>query len=158
MNRHASDAMSLLVAQVAGGQYRLGVRIEPRSGPSLIVVDVQKDYFDPRNGIGKMQKAFCVPGVRSIIRPARSRGWKIVHVVTEHETADSLPRRLRDASHGLYCGKGTPGAEMLPGIWAEGDQVVRKRGFSGFDRTELREVVSAAAPSVTPFPASVSLT
>jgi nicotinamidase-related amidase len=115
------------------------------SPPSLVVVDVQNDYFDPRNGIGTMYKAFCVPGVRSMIREGRRLGWNIVHVVTEHTGPESLPRRVRNLrKSSVYCKLGTAGAETIVGLKSPRDLVVAKQGFSGFDRTAL---IDAVAPS-----------
>jgi len=121
--------------------------VMPPSNPCVLVVDVQLDYFDLRNGIGTINKAFCVPGLRVFLRTARECGWRVIHVVTEHTGVESLPRLLREPPPGsgppvVYCPEGKAGAAILDGIRLPHEPVVVKRGFSAFDGTLLEKCIA----------------
>lgn len=80
----------------------------------LAIVDVQRAFLDPTlGGLGKHEKAFCVPGVRRMIKHARTRGWKIVHVGTQHEGTGTLPTHQARLGIEPYCLPGTPGIEFV---------------------------------------------
>lgn len=106
---------------------------------ALVVVDAQYEFFNPRNAaIGRMQKAFCLPGVRRLVVFARERRWPIIFVRTRHGGRDELPRHLRSKDDGHYC-IGGPGAEIVGGLIADSDVVLTKQRYSGFDGTALAD-------------------
>ncbi len=85
------------------------------SQTALIVIDLQKDFFDPRS-IGAMAKAVCLPGVRKLLEHSRGCNWTIIHVETIHDAATSIPLHLQNLRKPSYCMVGTDGAESLPDI------------------------------------------
>ena len=108
---------------------------------ALVLIDLQNDFFSiGSNRIGSYEKTFCVPGVLSVARVARANGWKVIHVLTEHNGRETLPRHLRRRGLEPYCLKGTAGASIIqvPDLYREGETVVRKRLFNGFHDTELK--------------------
>jgi nicotinamidase-related amidase len=115
---------------------------------AIVTVDLQRAFFDPRlTDIGRVEKAICLPGVRELLALGRRNGWRIVHVVTEHETAATLPRYLQARGRQPYCTPGSPPAELMNGLLAPGDYTVVKHAFSGFGNTTLVTVL-AGVPSV----------
>jgi nicotinamidase-related amidase len=98
-----------------------------------VLVDVQRDFLDPTTapGVGSWEKAFCVPGIKRLLDHARSQGWRVVHVGTKHQGADTLPDHHRRRGISVYCEEGTPGSDFAlePG---EGEIVVFKTWYSAF--------------------------
>lgn len=101
---------------------------------AVVVVDVQKDFLDPTMppGVGSWAKAFCVAGVERLLDCARSRGWRVIHVGTQHEDRATLP--LHHQKHGipLYCETGSLGAEFVIQPVVD-DTVLYKNWYSAFD-------------------------
>src|SRR5437879_4799826 len=109
---------------------------------ALVLIDLQQDFFSTGEGkIGSHNKGFCVPGVRVLAGHARSKKWTILHVITEHDDENTLPRRLRQKGIRLYCQSSTAGAAIIPGVFEPGDRIIRKRHFNGFYETELRQAL-----------------
>jgi nicotinamidase-related amidase len=104
------------------------------SGVAVVLVDVQRDFLDPTlpPAVGAWQKAFCVPGIQRLLDYARSEGWQIAHVGTEHESVASLPFHHRDRNGGLYCRAGTPGCDFVVRPAAV-DTVLFKTWYSAFE-------------------------
>lgn len=112
---------------------------------ALILIDVQKDFFDGRSGhIGNLRKAICLPGVRRLVSHARDRNWDVFHVVTIHEGTHTLPGHLQKLGVQPYCIDGTEGSEIVGGIFEPGDKRISKRWYSGFVGTNLHAEVEDA--------------
>ena len=109
------------------------------SNIALVVVDLQKAFFDKRLSpvTGHLAKAICLPGVRLLLARARQNGWTVVHVITVHKGADSLPVPLSLSGCAPFCLAGSEGAEIVTGLKQSGDFVVEKCHYSGFDHTDL---------------------
>jgi nicotinamidase-related amidase len=105
--------------------------------PALVLVDLQKDFFDYGSRIGRLEKAVGLPATRRLLAHARDHTWPIFHVVTIHSGFDSLPIHLQRTGVPLYCIDGTDGAKIVEGLWLEGETLVRKQGYSAFDGTDL---------------------
>jgi nicotinamidase-related amidase len=101
---------------------------------AVVLVDVQRDFLDPTlpPAVGAWQKAFCVPGIQRLLAYARSEGWRIAHVGTEHDSVASLPFHHRDRNDALYCRAGTPGCDFVVKP-APTDTVFFKTWYSAFD-------------------------
>jgi nicotinamidase-related amidase len=105
---------------------------------SILSVDLQNDFLDVRHeGMGRLEKALCLPGARRLIQFGRAREHQIVHVMTVHATASSLPIHLIRGDQQPYCLEGTEGAQIVEGLYEGGDSMVRKTQFSGFFDTDL---------------------
>lgn len=112
---------------------------------AIVTVDVQRAFFDTRErDVGRVEKAICLPGVRQLLAIGRSRGWRVVHVLTEHETSATLPRYLQVNGRGPYCVPGSAAADLMD---ETGDYRVIKHAYSGFGNTTLAAVL-AGIPSV----------
>lgn len=108
---------------------------------SILSVDLQNDFFDVRlTGVGRLEKALCMPGARRLIQYARDNDHKVVHVVTGHRDAASLPLHLtRGGQQQLYCVEDTEGAQVAAGLLADGDLRIQKTQLSGFFGTNLAD-------------------
>lgn len=108
--------------------------------PALLLVDLQKDFLRPKSGhVGRMEKAICFPGVCDLLRLAREERWKVVHIVTQHADATTLPAHLVRRGTPPYCCVGTEGAEIVRGLEEPTDPVVTKTHYSGFRGTALKD-------------------
>jgi nicotinamidase-related amidase len=115
--------------------------------PALLLIDLQVDYFDP-TGVGSMEKAFCVPGVRRLLDHARHAKWPLAHVVTRHKDETTLPRHLRDRKMPPYALAHTQGESIIRGLHRSTDRVFRKRMYSGFDSAALATFLSDNDPII----------
>lgn len=111
---------------------------------SLLLIDVQYDFLDfrgPVGSVGAIAKISCLPGLRELIIFARCNCWQIVHVVTKHEDATTLPRRLLERGVPTFCVEDTLGSEIVTGLYQASDVVVNKQSFDGFLNTNLDEII-----------------
>lgn len=113
---------------------------------ALLTVDLQRDFLDPESpsGLGRIEKSFCLPAVRSLLNHARETGWTVVHIATEHQGPESQPLRMRLRQSKPFCIAGTAGAKLVEGLQQGTELVVKKRSFSGFLGTELAQHLTAA--------------
>ena len=51
----------------------------------------------------RWEKAFCVPSVQRLLAFAHDQEWQVIHVGTQHRSADSLPYLHRIRGRILYC-------------------------------------------------------
>ncbi len=115
------------------------------SHTSLIVVDLQRDFFDSLSTLpGSLVKAICLPGVRALLNHARDAGWTIVHAVTIHNGSQTLPDHLQRLQVNAYCVQQSEGAEVVQGLQRDNDLVIEKTSFSGFLDTRLDELIIAS--------------
>ena len=125
---------------------------------SLVVVDVQNDFADPRGGLYVDDGQSVIPTINRLVAAAGHAGALVVY------TQDWHPERTPhfQASGGawpVHCVQGTWGAELHPDLEVDGP-VVRKGtgaddGYSGFTArdvttgqdkaTELRAVLEEGA-------------
>lgn len=113
------------------------------NSPSLLLIDLQRDFVDCSAGkTGKLAKAVCIPSIRRLLEYARACNWTIVHVMTVHDSADTLPDYVQHRFEAPYCVRGTSGADMIAGLKQEGDVVVEKRDYSAFLNTNLDDVLA----------------
>jgi nicotinamidase-related amidase len=105
---------------------------------SILSVDLQNEFLDVRHeGMGRLEKALCLPGARRLIQFGRAREYQIIHSITVHATASSLPIHLIRGDQQPYCLEGTEGVQIVEGLYEGGDSMVRKTQFSGFFSTDL---------------------
>lgn len=111
--------------------------------PVLLLVDLQNDFVDGR-GSDPSGLAQAMIAMQNLLERFRERGLPVFHVHTlvKADGSDCMPHwKLREP---LQCVEGTAGA--LP--WAsfgpaEGEPVIRKRFFSGFESGELHPALKA---------------
>ena len=84
---------------------------------AVVTIDLQYDFFGQPNGPRRLTKAFCLPGVRRLLDLARGKGWKIVHVMTEHANETTLPAHLARRGTPPYCIAGSDGFSWLTAYW-----------------------------------------
>lgn len=110
---------------------------------ALVAIDMQREFFDQTKPfeIGSWKKAFSVPGVELLLGIAKERGWKIVHVDTEHESEKTLPAHLRRRNVSPYCLPQSPGVQPVT-TRIDSDVVIKKTHFNAFLNTNLEDVLA----------------
>lgn len=104
---------------------------------AVVAIDLQYHFFGLSDGTIRATKAFCLPGVRRLLHCAREKAWKVVHVVTEHADQRTLPVHLVRRGAAPYCIAGSPGCELVDGLFQQGDLKVRKCSYSGYLEADL---------------------
>lgn len=109
---------------------------------ALIVIDLQRDFLDcSNNKVGRLAKAICLPGVKKLLAHGRNLQWNIIHVITEHQSEETLPKPLRNSGTRLYCEAGTNGVRILDGLQRDDENIVKKHSYSAFSSTELETLI-----------------
>jgi ureidoacrylate peracid hydrolase len=126
--------------------YGHALQIEP-AHTVVVVVDVQRYFVDslPFAAMGRI-----VEPTARFLSVARAAGILVVHVrsafrpdMGDAGRPGSRTRQMMDsAGPGLV--DGTPGAEIVPALAPQSDDlVVIKKGFSGFSETTLHDLLAA---------------
>jgi len=115
---------------------------------ALLVIDVQREYFDPEGPAFVEHAADILANVNLLIDGFRTRGLPVVFVRHEHRPDGSDAGRMADFAapdeEDSFVA-GTPRVELVPELHArEGDIVVVKRRFSAFRGTDLDAVLHTA--------------
>jgi ureidoacrylate peracid hydrolase len=115
---------------------------------ALLVIDVQREYFDP-DGPAYVEHARDIVGnVNRLIDTFRAHGLPVVFVRHAHRPDGSDAGRMGDfsaADEEDSFIEGTPRVEFLPELHVEhGDVVVTKRRYSAFRGTDLEAVLRTA--------------
>lgn len=101
---------------------------------ALLVIDMLKDFIEPDGAlsIGPAGPAI-VPAVGEQIAAARERGQPVFYICDRHRPDDA-----EFADWPPHCVEGTRGAEVVDELSPQqGDIIVAKRRFSGFNGTDL---------------------
>jgi nicotinamidase/pyrazinamidase len=107
---------------------------------ALVVVDVQNDFADPGGGLYVRGGEDVVPVVNDLVERARAAGSLVVFTQDWHPP--TTPHFQKDGGvWPVHCVAGTWGAELHPGLDADGP-VVRKGtegedGYSGFTARDV---------------------
>jgi nicotinamidase-related amidase len=108
-------------------------------GTALVVVDVL-DAFDHPSG-DRILDGFrrAEPGVREALEVARTRGWRVIYANDDHHGDGDAEGVLARALRG-------PGRDVVARLAPEpGEPVVLKSTYSGFDETDLEDVLEEAS-------------
>jgi nicotinamidase/pyrazinamidase len=98
---------------------------------ALVVVDIQNDFTDPGGSLYVTGGEEILPVVNDEIGAARAAGATVV--LTQDWHPARTPHFVADGgTWPVHCVRGTWGAELHPGLDADGDAVVRK-GTGGED-------------------------
>ena len=106
----------------------------PDDSGALLVIDMLKDFIRPDGAlcIGPSGQA-TVPRIREQIATARKCGEPVIYICDRHR-----PNDAEFADWPPHCVEGTEGAEVVDELAPQdGDIVVPKRRFSGFNGTDL---------------------
>jgi nicotinamidase-related amidase len=127
------------------------VKLTPQS-TVVVAIDMHRGHLDPGVGTLPLAPERCGPVIArtaELFRELRAIGVPIVHVVTEYREPGEVaanpywqaihddPSKARKGilRHNLA---GSPGTEIIPALWTEGDLVVRgKKRYSAFLATDL---------------------
>jgi nicotinamidase/pyrazinamidase len=105
------------------------------SKTSLVVVDIQKDFADPKGSLSVRDGEAVVPVANRLIERARGAGAYVVYTQDWHPP--STPHFKKDGGiWPVHCVQGTWGAEFHPDLILTGDVVQKgtggEDGYSGF--------------------------
>jgi len=127
------------------------VRLRARS-TAVVAVDMHRGHLDPSVATLPLAAERCGPVIAraaALFQELRAIGLRIIHVVTEYRESGEIgsnpfwkaihddPAKARKGilRHNLA---GSPGTEIIPALYADGDLVVRgKKRYSAFYATEL---------------------
>lgn len=114
--------------------------------PALIVVDMLVDFFDadiwPDSDLPAMRNDLCAR-INPFVHQFREAGFPVVWIkqAFEPDLSDAFPHMRRTGK--AYTVRGTPGAEILPELQTEPDDlIVFKKRFSAFFGTRLADTLS----------------
>ncbi len=115
---------------------------------ALLVIDVQREYFDPTGPAFVEHAADILPAVNRLIDGFRDRGLPIVFVRHENRANGSDAGRMGDFSapdeEDSFLA-GTPRVEFVPELHVRpDDDVVVKRRYSAFLGTDLEAILHTA--------------
>lgn len=119
-----------------------GVRLGGGHKPAFVVVDLAKEFTDPRNAIG-WNLDEVVGNTRRILDAVRERGQLIVFltVALEPRIIDNLAVEKMPAMRSLRSG--SPGTEIDERLGRRDDEpVIVKQYFSGFFGTPLASLLT----------------
>jgi nicotinamidase-related amidase len=115
---------------------------------ALLVIDVQREYFDPDGPAYVEHARDIVANVNRLVDGFRAHGLPVVFVRHTHRPDGSDAGRMGDfAAPGEEDSfvEGTPRVEFIPELHVEpGDVVVTKRRYSAFLGTDLETVLRTA--------------
>jgi nicotinamidase-related amidase len=129
----------------------LPVQIHPQS-TAVVAIDMHRGHLDPGVATLPLAAERCGPVIArtaELFQELRAIGVPILHVVTEYREPGEIaanpfwqaihddPGKARKGilRHNLA---GSPGTEIIPALWGEGDLVVRgKKRYSAFFATDL---------------------
>jgi len=115
---------------------------------ALLVIDVQREYFDPDGPAFVEHAADILANVNLLIDGFRARDLPVVFVRHEHRPDGSDAGRMADFSapdEEESFVTGTPRVELVAGLHTRGDDiVVVKRRYSAFLGTDLDAILHTA--------------
>jgi nicotinamidase-related amidase len=103
----------------------------------LLVIDMLNDFILPDGEL------YCGPTAEKIvplviekINQFRAEGYPVLFVADNHEKDDK-----EFAMFPPHCVKGTKGAQVLDGLWKEGEPIIHKTRYSAFYGTNLDTIL-----------------
>lgn len=124
--------------------------------PAVVTIDMHRGHLDPEKAtlpLGIQASKRVLEANIRFLDDARADDIPVVHVVTEYRTRDEIASnpfwsaiagteatRSNILVHNLH---GSPGTQLMPGIFKQGDSVVRyKRRYDCFLATDLEFTLS----------------
>lgn len=119
---------------------------------ALVAIDMHRGHLDPAVATLPLPAERCGPVIdraAELFRELRAIGVPVIHVVTEYREPGEIAsnpfwRAIHDepakARRGILRHNlaGSPGTEIIPGLWAEGDlRVGGKKRYNCFHATDL---------------------
>jgi nicotinamidase/pyrazinamidase len=113
------------------------------TGSALVVVDVQRDFCEG-GALAAANTLSLLPPLQRLIVEAKRQGTLIVFTQDWHP-ANHSSFKANGGPWPVHCVAGTPGAELMPPLQANAEDIVIRKGvavngagYSGFDETSLR--------------------
>jgi nicotinamidase-related amidase len=106
---------------------------------ALLVIDMLNDFVLEGAPLEVPSARGIIPAVKAAIERAREEGIPVIYVCDSHDESDPEFDRMGWPPHALA---GSEGAQVIEELrpFPE-DQLITKKGYSGFFRTSLEEVL-----------------
>ena len=114
---------------------------------AVLVVDAQMSEFNDAKRVEKPEyvstiETRALPAIKRLIDTARPMGVEIVYTMIESLTKCGRDRSLDHKLSGIHVPKGSPDAQMIPGIEPHEDDIVLPKTSSGvFNSTNINYVL-----------------
>lgn len=123
---------------------------------AVVCVDLHRGHLDPSVATVPLpadRAARVIRDTAPFLRELRARGLPVVHVVSQYRDSDEIAsnpfwKAIHDdptkARKGILCHnlEGSPGTEVIPELWAEGDiRVETKKRYSSYLGTDLEFIL-----------------
>ncbi len=104
--------------------------------PAIIVVDMLKDAFQGKERSSIEEYWKIVPKIKELLETARGMGIPIIFASDSFMAHDFIFK-----GKGSYSLRGTEGAEVIDELPAKPSEILPKRRFSGFFKTDLDQTL-----------------
>ncbi|MGH1477319.1 MAG: cysteine hydrolase family protein [Geminicoccales bacterium] len=114
---------------------------------AVLVVDAQMSEYNAAKRIEQPNyvetiETQALPAIKHLIRSARPMGVEIVYTMIESLTQCGRDRSLDHKLSGIHVPKGSPDAQIIPGIEPDDDDIVLPKTSSGvFNSTNIDYVL-----------------
>lgn len=114
---------------------------------AILVVDAQLSEYNDEKEAEKPEyvnaiRTRALPAIEKLIAAARPRGVEVIYTVIESLTKNGRDRSLDHKLSEIHVPKGSPLANMMPGIEPEEDDIVLPKTSSGvFNSTNIHYVL-----------------
>jgi nicotinamidase-related amidase len=131
------------------------MKLDPKRS-AVVCVDLHRGHLDPSVATVPLpadRAARVIRDTAPFLRELRARGVPVIHVVSQYRDSDEIasnpfwkaihddPAKARKGilRHNL---EGSPGTEVIPELWAEGDiRVETKKRYSSYLGTDLEFIL-----------------
>ena len=114
---------------------------------AVLVVDAQMSEYNDEKRAEKPDyvnsiETRALPAIKRLIEACRPKGVEIVYTMIESLTKCGRDRSLDHKLSGIHVPKGSPDADMMPGIEPDDDDIVLPKTSSGvFNSTNINYVL-----------------
>lgn len=110
-----------------------------KSRTAVLVIDVQKEYFDEECNLYTPNAADAKENIINIVQTAKGNGIKCFFIQHMHKADGSDLGRMGDFDDTPVFEEGTKGVEFIEELPVEdGDVVIKKARYNSFVNTELK--------------------
>ena len=133
-------------------QLSLADKLAPERS-ALLVIDMQNDfcaeggYLHNMRPFDEADNVALAGRIMDLVRRARDRGvpviWIMANYDPKHLAAPALAKRIEASRDAICCEGGTWGWDFFAVEAAEGEAVVEKHSYNGFNNTNLDDILKS---------------
>lgn len=106
---------------------------------ALLIIDMLNDFVQKGSPLEVPETRRIIPRVKQRLLRARRKGIPVIYICDAHDKNDREFERMHWPPHAV---KGSKGAEVVEELKPfPGDIIVKKKSYSGFDRTTLNRIL-----------------